>query len=239
MIRPPDFFGEGYAIKTISVIIPALNEEGTIAQVIEEIPKDLLESQGCCVGIVVVDNNSTDGTKRIAAAKGAKIIDEPIRGKGKAITTAFKSATEDFIFLLDADYTYPAIYLPQMLKVLEDYDVVLGSRLRGNMEKGAMTRMNRVGNHLLAFMANTLFRTRISDLCTGCWGLRSKVVKELKLDADGFDLEANLFAQIAKKGYRIAEVPISYRRRLTPSKLNSLKDGLIIGRTLIEKRFRS
>lgn len=198
-----------------------------------------MESQGCCVGIVVVDNNSTDGTKRIAVARGAKIIEERIRGKGKAITTAFRSATEDFIFILDADYTYPATYLPQMLKILENSDVVLGSRLRGRMEKGAMTRMNWMGNHLLAFLANILFGTRISDLCTGCWGLRSVVVKDLKLDADGFDLEANLFAQIAKKGYRIAEVPISYRRRSTPSKLNSLRDGFIIGRTLIEKRFRS
>jgi glycosyltransferase involved in cell wall biosynthesis len=226
--------------KTVSIIIPALNEEKTIAQVIEEIPKDIMESQGCCVGIVVVDNNSTDDTKRIAQAKGARIIEEPIRGKGKAITTAFKNVSEDYIFILDADFTYPATYFPQMLKLLEkDYDIVLGSRLRGQIENGAMSRMNWVGNHLLAFMANALYGTRISDLCTGCWGFRSKVVKDLKLDAQGFDLEANLFAQIAKKGYRIAEIPINYRRRATPSKLNSLKDGLVIGRTLIERRFHS
>jgi glycosyltransferase involved in cell wall biosynthesis len=225
--------------KTVSIIIPALNEEKTIARVIQEIPKDYMESQGCCVGIVVVDNNSTDATKKIAEAAGARIIEEPIRGKGKAITTAFKAVTEDFIFILDADYTYPATYLPQMLQVLEKYDIVLGSRLKGRIEKGAMTRMNRLGNHLLALMANILYGTRISDLCTGCWGFRSTVVKDLKLDAQGFDLEANLFAQIAKKGYRIAEIPISYRRRATPSKLNSLKDGLIIGRTLIARRFHS
>jgi dolichol-phosphate mannosyltransferase len=225
--------------KTISVIIPALNEEETIGKVIEEIPKEHLESEGWSVGIVVVDNNSTDGTKSIAEAKGAKIIFEPIRGKGKAITTAFRSATEDFIFILDADYTYPAVYLPQMLQVLEKYDVVLGSRLKGRMEKGAMSIMNRMGNHILALMANILYGTRISDLCTGCWGFRRKVVKDLKLDARGFDLEANLFSQIAIKGYRIAEIPISYRRRSTPSKLNSLKDGFIIAKTLIVRRFHS
>jgi dolichol-phosphate hexosyltransferase len=225
--------------KTVSIIIPALNEEKTIARVIEEIPKDIMESQGCSVGIVVVDNNSTDATKKIAESKGARIIEEPIRGKGKAITTAFKTVTEDYIFILDADYTYPATYFPQMLEVLENYDIVLGSRLKGHMEKGAMSRMNWVGNHLLALMANTLYGTRISDLCTGCWGFRSNVVKDLTLDAQGFDLEANLFAQIAKKGYRIAEIPISYRRRAAPSKLNSLKDGLVIGRTLIERRFHS
>jgi dolichol-phosphate hexosyltransferase len=223
--------------KSISIIIPALNEEMTIARVLDEIPKDHLESLGYSVEITVVDNNSTDKTNHIARAKGAHVIEEPVRGKGKAITTAFKAVTQDFIFILDADYTYPAIYLPQMLPLLEKYDVVLGSRLKGKMEKGAMSLMNWVGNHLLAFMANIMYGTRISDLCTGCWGFRNKVVKDLKLDASGFDLEANLYAQIAKKGYSIGEIPIDYRRRATPSKLHSFRDGYIIARTLITRRF--
>jgi glycosyltransferase involved in cell wall biosynthesis len=225
--------------KTICIVIPALNEEGTIAKVIEEIPKGHMESQGCQVRVVVVDNNSTDRTKHIAEINGAKIIEEPVRGKGRAISTAFKTVNDDFIFILDADYTYPAIYLPRMLQVLENYDVVLGSRLKGKMERGAMTRMNWLGNHLLVFLANFLYGTRISDLCTGCWGFRNGVVKELIMDASGFDLEANLFAQIAKKGYRIAEVPIGYRRRATPSKLHSLRDGCKIAVTLIDRRFRT
>jgi glycosyltransferase involved in cell wall biosynthesis len=224
--------------KTICIVIPALNEEGTIAKVIEEIPKRQMESQGCQVRIVVVDNNSTDGTRKIAEVNGAKIIEEPVRGKGRAINTAFRLMNDDFVIILDADYTYPAIYLPQMVQALEQNDIVLGSRLKGKMERGAMTRMNWLGNHLLVFMANVLYGTRISDLCTGCWGFRKVVVKDLKLDASGFDLEANLFAQVAKKGYRIAEIPIGYRRRATPSKLHSLRDGFIIGRTLISRRFQ-
>jgi dolichol-phosphate hexosyltransferase len=224
--------------KTICVIIPALNEEETIAKVIKEIPRSDMENQGCSVKIVVVDNNSTDGTKKIAKYNGADIIEEPVRGKGRAISTAFKLVNDDFIFILDADYTYPAIYLPQMLEALKLNDIVLGSRLKGKMEKGAMTRMNWLGNHLLVIMANILYGTRISDLCTGCWGFRKAVIKDLKLDASGFDLEANLFSQIAKKGYRIAEVPIDYRRRATPSKLHSLRDGYKIGSTLISRRFQ-
>jgi dolichol-phosphate hexosyltransferase len=225
--------------KTVSVIIPAFNEEESISKVIEEIPKRQLESQGCCVGIVVVDNNSTDQTKKIAEAKGVKIIQEPIRGKGKAIKAGFLSANEDFIFILDADYTYPATYLPQMLKMLEEYDVVLGSRLKGKIEKGAMSRLNYCGNCVLAWLANLLYGTHITDLCTGYWGFRKIVVKNLNVDARGFDLEAHLFAQIARKGYRIGEIPINYRRRGTPSKLNSLRDGILIGKTLIKRRFRS
>jgi dolichol-phosphate hexosyltransferase len=223
--------------KQVSIIIPALNEETTIAKVVEEIPRSEIESKGYLVNIVVIDNNSTDQTKQRAESKGARVIHEPVRGKGRAIATAFKSVDGDFLFILDADLTYPGEYIPRMLTLLEKNDVVLGSRLKGKMEKGAMSLINRAGNHMLAFMANILYGTRISDVCTGYWGFRSEVVKNLKMDACGFDLEAIMFAQIARKHYRIAEVPINYRRRKTPSKLNSLRDGYIIGRTLIARRF--
>lgn len=225
--------------KRVSIILPALNEEDTIGMVIDEVPKVDMEGKGYQVEIVVVDNNSTDRTREIAEAKGAKVIVEPVKGKGRAVRTAFESVDGDFMFMLDADYTYPATYIPQLLEVLEEgCDVVIGSRLKGQREEGAMRRLNLVGNHLLVLMANILYGTRVSDLCTGYWGFNAKVIDDLKLDAVGFELEANMFVEIAKKGYRIAEVPIFYRRRPTQAKLGSLKDGLRIGRTLIKKRFR-
>lgn len=225
--------------KTVSIILPALDEEEAVGKVIDEIPEKDMEERGYRVEILVVDNGSTDRTREIAEAKGAKVIVEPAKGKGRAVRTAFESVCGDFIFMLDADYTYPATYIPQMLEALEEgHDVVLGSRLKGQRAEGAMSKLNLIGNRLLAFMGNTLYGTRISDLCTGYWGLSREVVENLELDATGFQLEANMFTEIAKKGYRIAEVPILYRRRLTPAKLSSLEDGLRIGRTLITKRFR-
>jgi len=225
--------------KKVSIILPALDEEEAVGKVIDEIPKKDMEERGYRVEILVIDNGSTDRTREIAETKGAKIIVEPIKGKGRAVRTAFESVSGDFIFMLDADYTYPATYIPQMLEALEEgYNVVLGSRLKGQRAEGAMSKLNLIGNRLLAFIANTLYGTRISDLCTGYWGLTREVVENLELDATGFQLEANMFTEIAKKGYRIAEVPIVYRRRLTPTKLSSLEDGLRIGRTLITKRFR-
>jgi glycosyltransferase involved in cell wall biosynthesis len=225
--------------KGISIILPALNEEETVGRVIDEIPGERIEQTGYKVELLVIDNDSTDRTKEIAEEKGARVIVELVRGKGRAIRTAFESVTGEFIFMLDADYTYPATHIPEMLKVLEEgYDVVLGSRLKGQIEKGAMSRLNLVGNHLLAFLANILYGTKISDLCTGYWGLRRGVIEGLKLDAVGFELEANMFAEIAKKGYRIGEVPVDYRRRETQPKLGSVKDGFRIGRMLIKKRFR-
>lgn len=222
---------------SICIILPALNEELTIGKVIDEIPKQILEREGYQVEVLVVDNNSSDQTGQVAQAKGARVITESRRGKGRAIRTALASVKADFVFMLDADYTYPATHIPEMLRVLQDYPVVIGSRLRGQREKGAIRGLNIVGNFVLTLIANVLYRTRISDLCTGYWGMRGEVIPNLKLQVEGFQLEAELFTQLAKKGYRIAEVPIHYRRRQTEAKLNRIKDGIKIGWTLIARRF--
>jgi glycosyltransferase involved in cell wall biosynthesis len=226
-------------MKKICVILPALNEESTIGLVIDEIPKVELENKGYKTDILVVNNGSRDRTGEIAIEKGAQVVFEPKKGKGQAIRTGFEAVQCDFVFMLDADYTYPAVHITAMLEMLESgYDVVMGSRLKGLMMDGAMTSLNRVGNQMLALMTNVLYGTGISDPCTGCWGLRAGVVKELKLEANGFDIEVNMLTEIARNGYKMTEVPIGYRKRKTRPKLNSLRDGFRIGKTLVRRRFR-
>ncbi len=226
--------------KEVCVILPALNEERTVGLVIDEIPVSDLESRGYKTSIIVVDNGSTDGTGRIAAEKGARVVTEPRRGKGMALRAGFEAAEGDFVFMLDSDYTYPAVHITDMLTLLEgEHDVVLGSRLKGHIEDGAMTGLNKVGNRLLALITNVLYGTRISDPCTGCWGLRADVARGLDLQARGFDIEVNMLTEIARNGFRVAEVPIGYRRRKTRPKLNSLRDGFRIGKTLVRRKFRS
>ncbi len=225
--------------RRILIIIPALNEEDTIGKVLDEIPKQTLEDRGYDVKILVADGNSRDRTRQIARDKGADVIVESRRGKGRAIRTALERVVADYVFMLDADYTYPATYITAMVETLEQgYHVVTGSRLRGRIEKGGMSFLNLVGNHLLTFMANVLYSTRISDLCTGYWGWRGDVIVGLPLVSDGFTFEAELFTKLARRGYQIAEIPINYRRRTTPPKLRALRDGLRIGWTLITRRFR-
>ncbi len=226
--------------KEVCVILPALNEEHTVGLVIDEIPVREMEERGYKTSVLVVDNGSTDRTGDIASEKGALVISEPRRGKGMALRAGFAAAECDFVFILDSDYTYPATHIPDMLELLEDrWDVVLGSRLKGHIEDGAMTGLNRVGNRLLALIANLLYGMRISDPCTGCWGLRADVAKGLDLQARGFDIEVNMLTEIARNGFSIAEVPIGYRKRKTRPKLNSLRDGFRIGKTLVRRRFRS
>lgn len=222
----------------VCIILPALNEAETIGKVIDEIPQQDLEQAGYSVEVLVVDNGSTDQTAQIAQEKGATVITETRRGKGRAVRTAFEQVNADFVFMLDSDYTYPATYIPDMLKLLEQgYSVVIGSRLKGKREKGAISSLNIIGNHLLTLMANILYQARISDVCTGYWGFKGEVIPKLNLSATGFNLEAELFSQIAKNGYHIGEVPIHYRRRSSTSKLHSIKAGLSIGQTLITRRF--
>ncbi len=224
---------------SISIILPARNEELTIGKVIDEIPRQALEREGYQVDVLVVDNNSSDRTKQIAQEKAATVIVEQRRGKGRAMRAAFRKVEADYVFMLDADYTYPATYIPEMVKILKHFPVVIGSRLKGQREKGAMRQLNLIGNHLLTWLANILYQTKISDLCTGYWGFRREVIQNISLTAEGFQLEAELLTQLAKKGYVIAEIPIYYRHREGKAKLAGLKDGIKIGCMLLSKRFRA
>jgi len=224
--------------KTVCVILPALNEEETIGKVIQEIPRDVLEQKGYRVNVLVVDGNSTDLTREVAHDMGAEVIIEARPGKGRAMKTAFQHVRADFVVMLDADYTYPATHIPDLLSVLQQgYDVVIGSRLKGKRAKGSISYLNIIGNRLLTMMASLLYLTRISDLCTGYWAFKGEVISKLHLSAEGFNLEADLFAQVAKNGHSMGQVPIHYRRRSTPSKLGSIKAGLNIAKTLISERF--
>jgi hypothetical protein len=138
--------------------------------------------------------------------------------------------------MVDGDDTYPIEMATEMTRLLKNYDVVIGSRLKGTIEPGAMTKLNVVGNVLLSLLAWALFGTRISDVCTGFWAYRSDAIRRLELAAHGFEIEADMFAECARNGLRIAELPITYRARADQPKLSSLRDGVKIGLFLCRRR---
>ena len=225
----------------VAVILPAFNEELALGKLIDEVPNQQLEEAGYQVEVIVIDNNSTDRTKAVAEQHGAIVISEPRQGKALAVKTAFDTVEADFFFMLDADYTYPPSYIVSMLPLLEHNDVVIGSRFKGSQEKKAFNWINIIGNVMLSLFASIVYQRYISDLCTGYWGFRGEVVKQLCLnDVTGFELEAKLFSEVVKKRYSVAEIPINYRRRTGgPTKLRPLIDGLRIVRTLLKSRFSS
>lgn len=222
--------------KKVCIVLPTLNEEPAIGNVIDEIPGKTLNELGYLVEILVTDSGSTDRTLEIAKQKGVRIIHAG-KGKGAAVTAAFKEADADFIFMLDGDFTYPAAYIPEMLKILETHPIVIGSRLKGKRDKGALRRTNFIGNHLLTLFANILYGTGVSDLCTGYWGFRREVIGNLHLTVRGFQIEAEILTQVAKHGYKISEIPITYRSRRGKAKLGSFTDGFKIGWFLLKRRF--
>ncbi len=233
-------YRKNYTIPTLAtryprvcVIIPALNEEVGIEDTIKSIPKDEIAGMGYEVNILVADNSSVDRTKEIAQKAGAEVIVEILRGKGNAFRRGLKYVDADFIFMIDGDSTYPASYIPKMLRQLKYNDVVIASRLRRKVCTSCMSRLNLLGNCILSRMASVLYGKKITDVCSGLWGFRAEVVKNLGLKAKGFELEAELFCKIAKRNLSFHELSIPYSPRSSPSKLRVLRDGMKISYTLV------
>jgi dolichol-phosphate mannosyltransferase len=225
-------------METVAVVIPTLNEEYSIGTVIDDVPVADLLQNGLEAAVYVIDGQSTDKTREIAVEKGATIILEERQGKGSAIQTAFKSITADYAIMVDGDDTYPIEMATEMTRLLQTHDVVIGSRLKGTIEPGAMTRLNVVGNVLLSLLARALFGAHISDVCTGFWAYRSDAIRRLDLAARGFEIEVDMFIECVRNGLRITEIPITYRARADQPKLSSLRDGVKIGLFLWKRRLR-
>ena len=225
-------------VKTVTILLPTLNEEEAIGNVLDEIPAERLRSMGFAVSVLVVDGHSTDGTALIAARRGARILGQTGSGKGWAVRTGLEKSDGDYLVMLDADFSYPADRIPDFLNRLANgADVVVGSRLRGHVEEGAMRPINVLGNRLLSLLASTLYGHAISDVCSGMWAFGPSAMKALSLDSIGFEVEAEIFAMSVKQRLVIEEIPIVYRRRKGEAKLGGIAIGLRIAVKLVTTRF--
>lgn len=218
----------------VSVIIPTMNEERSIGQVIDEVRKALGARPH---EILVVDTSSKDRTREIARERGARIIDEPRRGYGRAYKTGFENATGEFVATLDADMTYPASEIPALLDMLETkgIDFITTNRF-AQMEKGAMSAKHRFGNWVLSAATRILFRVKVKDSQSGMWVFRRGILKGLELLSDQMSLSEEIKIEAFRK-FRAAEAPISYRARVGEVKLNSWRDGSGNLKYLFKKRF--
>jgi dolichol-phosphate mannosyltransferase len=225
-------------LRTLTILLPALNEAAAIGQVLDELPMEMLQSMGYVPRVVIVDGHSTDATAAIARSHGVDVLPQIGTGKGWAVRTGLAAARTDYLVMLDADYTYPAGKIPELLSHLDrGADVVIGSRIDGAIEEGAMRPLNVLGNRFLSFLASTLYGQRTSDVCSGMWAFGPRAKDVLSLNSRGFELEAEMFAQAVKNGLRVKEVPIAYRRRVGEQKLANFSDGLSIAAKLVRKRF--
>lgn len=219
----------------ISVVIPTMNEEESIGKVIDEIQSALSERD---YEIIVVDTDSKDRTREIAREKGARVIDESRRGYGRAYKTGFDAAEGEIIATLDADCTYPAHKIPEMVVMIEKegYEFITTNRL-SDISKESMTLTHRFGNWLLKTTANILFNIRLKDSQSGMWVFCKSALRHLSLTSDGMPLSEEIKIEAIKKGLRYAEVPITLRPRKGEAKINSFGDGRKNLFFLFKKRF--
>jgi glycosyltransferase involved in cell wall biosynthesis len=227
MIRLPDAM--------VSVIIPTMNEEKSVGLVIEEVRNAFAGRRE--IEILVVDTDSKDRTREIAASLGAVVIDEPRRGYGRAYRTGFENASGDVIATLDADMTYPANDLPDLVEMLdsEQLDFITTNRF-ARMEKGAMKAKHRMGNWVLSATSRLLFRVRVRDSQSGMWVFRRSLLNAIELESFGMSMSEEIKIEAFRKA-KAVEVPITYRVRIGEVKLNSWRDGIGNLKFLFRKRF--
>jgi len=214
-----------YCMSTISIVMPSMNEENTIGICIE---KSLAVFDNYKLeGEIIVVDNSTDRTAEIARSMGAIVIDS-VKGYGNAHIAGLSRSEGDYIAIVDTDNTYDILELPKFFDLLisGDADFVIGSRLKGNIKKGAMPLLHQyIGNPLLTYVLNFLFKTRISDAHCGMRAFTRDALDKMNIKTRGMEMASEMVIEAADKGLRIKEVPITYYVRDAPSKLRSFQDG--------------
>ena len=213
-----------------------MNEEESIGEVLDSIIEALKPSE-FDFEMMIVDTNSKDRTREIAASKGARIIDEPRRGYGRAYKTGFENANGDMISTLDADCTYPAEDIPDLARTLlsDNLDFITTNRF-ARPEEGAMSSSHRFGNGVLTFTLNLLFGMSIKDSQSGMWVFRKSALEKFDLTDDGMPLSEEIKIEAFRK-VKAREIPITYRKRKGEVKLSSWKDGRKNFAFLWKKRF--
>lgn len=203
----------------ISIIIPAYNEEASIANVLQG-----LEVWRARAEIIVVDDCSTDRTAQIVAQAGFRVIRHRMnKGYGAALKTGIRAATGDIIVMMDADSEHDAAQISNLLDHLDDNDMVVGARTKGSHAP----LIRRPGKWLLSKVANYLAQTNIPDLNSGFRAFRKDVAKLfLHILPNGFSFTTTLTLALFKEGYSVAYVPITTSPRIGTSTVNPIRDGL-------------
>jgi glycosyltransferase involved in cell wall biosynthesis len=212
----------------LSVLIPVYNEARTIDEILRLVAREGTEKE-----IVVVDDGSTDGTReRLAAWDGKEgvrvILHERNMGKGRAVRTAMDASRGDVLIIQDADLEYDPAEYPRLLAPIEAgrADVVFGSRFVGSAEHRVQNFWHQSGNRLLTLISNVVTGLNLSDMATCYKAFHRRVVPSLALESKGFGIDAEITAKVARGGFRVFEVPVSYfgRSRAEGKKIR-LKDG--------------
>ncbi len=210
---------------TVSVILPCRNEEKTIEKCIKQIKRVFKKEN--IDGEIIVSDSSSDNSALIAKKHNTVVIKHNEKGYGIAIRKGFEKAKGKYVVIGDADATYDFSELSLLLKKLKSgYDLVIGSRIKGTIKKGAMPWHHRyIGNPGLSFILNLFFSTKVSDTHSGLRVITKDSFEKLELKTTGMEFASEMIIKAAKNGLAISEVPITYYPRIGESKLRSFSDA--------------
>ena len=215
----------------ISILLPCLNEEKSIAKCLDNI-LSVISNNSLNAEIVVIDNNSTDNTYNIVHKyrednSNIKLFKENKRGYGFAYLCAIKNSIGKYIFMADGDGSYDFNDIPRFISKLKDgNDVVIGNRFSEKIEKGNMPFLHKyIGNPLLSFITRSFFGIKIKDIHCGARSITRNSLNKINLKTTGMEFASEMIIKSAKNNLKIAELPIKYHKRIGESKLRSFSDG--------------
>ena len=215
----------------IAVLVPCYNESLTVAKVVSDWKEALPEAT-----IYVYDNNSSDGTAEIARNAGAIVRHEYQQGKGNVIRRMFREIDAQAYIMVDGDDTYPADCAREMVDLVlhKQSDMVIGDRLSSTYFTENKRPFHNFGNSIVRWSINTLFRSNVKDIMTGCRAFSFEFVKTFPVLSAGFEIETEMTIHALDKNMKIDHVVIPYRDRPegSESKLNTVKDGIKVLRTI-------
>ncbi len=217
--------------KKIAVLIPCYNESKTVEKVVKDYKKVLPEAD-----IYVYDNNSTDGTDKIAKKAGAIVRYEYKQGKGNVIRSMFKEIDADCYLMIDGDDTYPKENAREMCDLIleKKADMVIGDRLSSTYFQENKRPFHNFGNKLVRGLINTLFKSNVKDIMTGYRAFSYEFVKTFPVLSKGFEIETEMTIHALDKNFLLKEIPVEYRDRPagSESKLNTVRDGMRVLKTI-------
>ena len=218
-------------MKKLAVLIPCYNESATIEQVITDYRNVYPDAD-----IYVYDNNSTDGTDKIAEKAGAIVKHEYRQGKGNVIRSMFRDIDADCYLMTDGDDTYPAESTREMVELVleKGADMVIGDRLSSTYFTENKRLFHNFGNRIVRYLINKIFKSNVNDIMTGSRAFSKPFVKHFPILSEGFEIETEMTIHALDKNFYICEVPVQYRDRPegSESKLNTISDGLKVLKTI-------
>lgn len=212
----------------LTILMPCLNEAKTLETCIKKAQKSLKENniEG---EVLIADNGSTDGSQEIARKCGARVVDVELKGYGSALIEGTKNAYGKYIIMGDSDDSYDfSNIMPFVEKLREGYDLVMGNRFKGGIEKGAMPWSHKyIGTPVLSFLGRVFYKSKIGDFNCGMRGFKRRSIIKLDLKTTGMEYASEMIVQATLNKLKIAEVPTTLKKdgRDRPPHLKSFRDG--------------